>query len=109
MFKALSDDTRLRIVSLLAKCRRVSVSQLVEALEAPQWHVSRHLGRLRQLGIVHAHNSGTWRYYSIHDDVRDVVDRLLAAVRVKVEGSVFAQDLARLRNLLGRERRTEFL
>lgn len=105
LLRALSDETRLRIVSLLAKYRHISVSQLVEVLETPQWRVSRHLQRLRQLGIVHAHSSGTWRYYSIRDEVREVVGGILAAVREKVQGSVLNRDLERFRELLRQERK----
>ncbi len=105
VFKALSDRTRLRIVSLLARYHGLSVSHLVLALGVPQWHVSRHLQRLRRVGIVRSDSSGTWRHYSIRDDVRKLVRSLLAAVAERVDAQLLRQDLERLRAMLQRPRK----
>jgi ArsR family transcriptional regulator, arsenate/arsenite/antimonite-responsive transcriptional repressor len=47
MFRAFSDRTRLRILSLL-RSREVCVGDLVEILQVPQPRISRHLAYLRK-------------------------------------------------------------
>lgn len=65
MFKALSDPTRLRLSALLTQQREVCVCKLTEALNEPQFKISRHLGVLRNAGLVDARREGTWMYYRL--------------------------------------------
>ena len=51
LFKALSDETRLRILSLLTE-GELCVCDLMEVLQLPQSTVSRHLAYLRNTGLV---------------------------------------------------------
>lgn len=73
VFKALSDETRLRIVRLLMYADDgLCVCELVSALELPQYQVSRHLRVLKDSDIVTVERHGTWSYYHIeHALVRD--------------------------------------
>jgi len=64
MFRAFSDRTRLRILSLLRK-RAFCVGDLVEILQAPQPRISRHLAYLRKAKLVAVRKSGLWSYYSL--------------------------------------------
>ncbi len=64
LFRALGDETRLRIVSLLSH-GELCVCHLVEALELPQSTVSRQLGVLRAAGVVDNRRKGAWVYYSL--------------------------------------------
>jgi ArsR family transcriptional regulator len=64
LFAALADRTRLRLLSLMAG-REVCVCFLVEAVDAPQPTVSRHLAYLRRSGIVAARRDGKWMHYRI--------------------------------------------
>lgn len=64
--KALSDATRLRIVSLL-RHGELCVCDLTEALQIPQSKVSRHLAFLKNAGWVKARRSGKWVYYQLLD------------------------------------------
>ncbi|MFP4508933.1 MAG: ArsR/SmtB family transcription factor [Spirochaetota bacterium] len=66
VFKALSDETRLRIVRLLMYADEgLCVCELVSALELPQYQVSRHLRVLKDSDIVTVERRGTWSYYHI--------------------------------------------
>lgn len=65
--KCLGDEGRLSLLCLLAVDREVCVCDLVAALELPQSTISRHLGRLRQCGLVVARRQGTWMHYRIND------------------------------------------
>ena len=65
LFKALSDPTRLRLAVLLAIQGETCVCKLTEALDAPQFKISRHLGVLRAAGIVTARRDGVWMHYKL--------------------------------------------
>lgn len=65
-FRVLGDPTRLRLLTLLLE-RDQTVSELVEALSAPQGRVSTHLGCLRWCGFVTAHREGRQMLYTIAD------------------------------------------
>lgn len=64
-FKALSDPIRLRLVVLIAWAGEVCVCKLSQALEEPDFKISRHLKVLRSAGIVTARREGTWMHYSL--------------------------------------------
>ncbi|HOT93916.1 MAG TPA: metalloregulator ArsR/SmtB family transcription factor [Methanoregulaceae archaeon] len=63
LFKALSDETRLRIFLLLGT-GELCVCQIQAALAMSQAKVSRHLMVLRHAGLVDARREGLWMYYS---------------------------------------------
>lgn len=65
LFKALSDPTRLRLVVLLALHGDVCVCVMAEALDEPDFKISRHLRILRSSGIVAARRDGTWMHYRL--------------------------------------------
>ena len=64
MFKALADETRLRILNLI-RHRELCVCQLVDVLGLGQSKVSRHLAHLRNAGLVQDRREGLWMYYSL--------------------------------------------
>ncbi len=64
LFKALSDETRLRIVALLAH-GELCVCHIESGLDLPQPTVSRHLAILRAAGVVEGRRDGTWMYYGL--------------------------------------------
>jgi DNA-binding transcriptional ArsR family regulator len=78
-FPALADDTRLRIVELLAT-KELTVTELVDEFDVTQPAISRHLRVLREAGVVRAVPSGRQRVYRLDpralDEVRDWADRM---------------------------------
>ena len=68
-FRALGDDTRLRCVALLHAEGELCVCELTHALGLAQPKISRHLGQLRQAGVVESHRRGTWMHYRLHPDL----------------------------------------
>ena len=64
LFSALADETRLRILNLLAE-GELCVCDLMSVLKEPQSKVSRHLGYLRRAGFVEAEKEGLWMYYRL--------------------------------------------
>jgi ArsR family transcriptional regulator len=64
MFRAFSDRTRLRILSLL-QAGECCVGDLVAALGVEQPSASRHLAYLRRAGLVAVRKAAQWSYYSL--------------------------------------------
>lgn len=63
-FKALADETRLRIVGMLAG-REHSVEEIAAALSLRTPTVSHHLQRLKDLALVEMRRDGTTHYYTL--------------------------------------------
>jgi ArsR family transcriptional regulator, arsenate/arsenite/antimonite-responsive transcriptional repressor len=78
-FRALGDETRVRIVALLVH-GELCVCHLEAALGISQPNCSRQLGILKAAGIVDSRRDGTWVYYRItdqeHESVKNVLDVL---------------------------------
>ena len=64
--KCLGDDIRLSLICLLHGQAEVCVCDLVDAMQAPQSTVSRHLAQLRQCELVVARRQGTWMHYQLN-------------------------------------------
>ncbi|MDH5782794.1 MAG: metalloregulator ArsR/SmtB family transcription factor [Candidatus Bathyarchaeota archaeon] len=65
-FKALADETRLRIVKLV-EVREMCVCEVMVALGLTQPTASHHLGILENAGLVNDRKEGKWVFYSIAD------------------------------------------
>jgi len=66
VFKALSDESRLRIINLLMQ-RELCVCEIEKILDMSQSNVSRHLNKLKNAGIVLSKKQSQWAYYSLND------------------------------------------
>lgn len=69
ILKALSDETRLRIVNLLYE-RELCVCDVMETLQISQAKASRHLIYLKNAGLVKDRKHAQWAYYSLTKDER---------------------------------------
>ena len=67
IFRALGEQTRVRIVMLLV-AGELCVCDLTEVIGLPQSTISRHMTRLRQSGLVADRREGTWIHYRLADD-----------------------------------------
>lgn len=63
-FKCLSDETRLRIVMLLNN-KELCVCELCHIMDVSQPKVSKHLSKLKALGIVKTHRDAQWIFYHL--------------------------------------------
>jgi ArsR family transcriptional regulator len=66
LFKALSDETRIRILKLLLE-RECCVCEVMQALDISQSRASRNLGILEDAGFVKSRRDGLWIAYSIDE------------------------------------------
>ena len=100
-FRALGDETRLRIVALLSH-GELCVCHFQEALGASQPNVSRHLAVLRAAGIVEDRRKGSWVYYRLLPQENEDRERhLRALVRSFAGQDVLRRDIQRLVKICG--------
>lgn len=63
-FKALADETRLRLLRVL-NLASFNVGELCEVMDMGQSRISRHLKILQDAGLVRSRREGTWIYYAL--------------------------------------------
>ena len=96
-FKTLSDETRLRILNLIAE-RECCVCEVMQALQISQSKASRGLTTLYDAGFLKQRKDGLWSLYSIDTEMKDYLSELTEAVRKALKGEkTAAQDIMRLR------------
>lgn len=69
LYRLLGDETRLRLLRVLAT-ERLNVSELTSVLAVAQSGVSRHLGLLREAGLVVEQREGAFTYYQVAPELR---------------------------------------
>ena len=82
MLKAISDPNRIRILNLLHE-RSLCVCDLEDILKLNQSNLSRHLGTLRNAGIVAAEKKALFTFYSripLPEPYGPIVDALCEAI-----------------------------
>jgi ArsR family transcriptional regulator, arsenate/arsenite/antimonite-responsive transcriptional repressor len=79
VFRALGDETRVRIVALLSH-GELCVCHVETALGLPQPMISRHLAVLRAAGVVDGRRDGTWVYYRLADQPDPRLQRVVESV-----------------------------
>lgn len=82
-FKALSDQTRLKIINLLSKEKEMCVCRIYQTLELSQPRISKHLAILREIGLVKDRPNGKWVYYSLNDSAIKQLDKFLISLTLK--------------------------
>lgn len=79
VFKALSDETRLRIMQrLLRASRPICECHIVELFDLSQPTINYHLKVLREARVVEAEKRGVWTYYWVNPKAMLEVVRSLA-------------------------------
>ena len=77
MFKALSVETRVKIIDLLKSQGPLGAKKIAEHIGVTQAAVAQHLKILRQAGFVRSERNGYWIPYSIDEgalhECRDVL------------------------------------
>ncbi|SHE23029.1 metalloregulator ArsR/SmtB family transcription factor [methanotrophic endosymbiont of Bathymodiolus puteoserpentis (Logatchev)] len=102
-FKCLSDDTRLRCITLLQQEGKLCVCELTTALELSQPKISRHLASLRQCGLLLDSREGQWVFYQINPSLPDWTTPLLVNALQAVQSTEsFKIDLQRLKKMANR-------
>ncbi len=98
LFHALSDETRLRLLKLLIDSdTEPCVCELEDALELPQYSVSKHLNMLKRVGLLESRREGTWVYYYLFRDLEPGIKNILKSIGKVLDDKTFQKDKKRLR------------
>lgn len=99
--KALADQTRLRILNLLAQKPELCVCELTEALALAQPKISRHLAILREAGLLLDRKAGLWVHYRLHEDLKPWAKSVLSQLRLASQDEpIYQEDSQRLQELI---------
>ncbi|HVX70157.1 MAG TPA: metalloregulator ArsR/SmtB family transcription factor [Mycobacteriales bacterium] len=82
LLKALSDPTRLRLMSLIAATDELCVCDLMGPFGVSQPTISHHLKVLRSAGLVDCERRGTWVYYAANHEALDAIGGLFSRTLV---------------------------
>jgi DNA-binding transcriptional ArsR family regulator len=103
LYHQLGDEVRLRILRLLT-AERLNVSELTAVLGLAQSGVSRHLGLLKENGLVQEQREGGFTYYRASDVSHNGLEAVHAALAAQFAASardpVVRADAARLKEVL---------
>ena len=97
--KALSDETRIRILKLLLE-KECCVCEVMQALDISQSRASRNLGILQDAGFLRARRDGAWIVYSVDWQTANRYAASLAKVLREslISNEILAQDRERLKH-----------
>lgn len=79
-FQAVAEETRFRVVQLLAGGERC-VCELQDELDAAQSRLSFHLKKLKDAGVVSDRRDGRWVYYSLVPEALEEMRAFLGEVK----------------------------
>jgi len=99
--KALSDETRLRILNVLLE-RECCVCEVMQALDISQSRASRNLGILQEAGFLRTRRDGVWIVYSVDWQATNRYATYLAKLLRDTPASseVLAEDKERLKHAI---------
>lgn len=84
VFKALSEEPRVRIIHLLIQNKELSISDMEHILEFTQTKTSRHLGYLKNAGLVGNKRVDQWMFYYILDEATEIIDQIFKFIQKDV-------------------------
>src|SRR5215510_860719 len=103
LYRLLGDDARLRLLRVLSR-ERLNVTELTGILGLAQSGVSRHLGLLKEAGLVVEEKDAGYTYYRVPPALPASTDTLWSALEEQFEsaaGEVSVRaDEARLQEVL---------
>jgi len=98
--KALSDETRFRILNILFE-KECCVCEVMQALDISQTRASRNLGILQNAGLLKAQRDGVWITYSVDWQTANRYAALLAKMLKdhRISNELLEKDKTRLRQV----------
>lgn len=94
IFKAFSDESRARIIHLLFHHKELTISDLESILDFTQTKTSRHITYLKNSGLLNTRKQDQWVFYSIREEVSDIVNQMISFLQKDVN---LIKDLETLR------------
>ena len=75
LFKAFSEESRVRILHLIFQQGEMCITDLEHILDFTQTKTSRHLGYLKNAGLVYSRQVDQFVYYRIRHQASDVIEQ----------------------------------
>ncbi len=101
VIKALSDESRLRMINILLE-RECCVCEVMQALDISQSRASRNLGILQDAGFVKARRDGVWIVYAI--DWQTAPSHVISLIELlrnsSLDSEALTQDRERLKSAM---------
>jgi len=98
---ALANKTRLRLLELMiAFNEEICVCEFEDALDLPQYSVSRHLNKLKDQGLVESRREGTWAYYSLSSELEAEKQGLINWIENNLNDEMTKEDRKEMVNRL---------
>ena len=98
VFKALSEETRLKMLKIMGM-GEICVCDLVSVLNVSQPKISFHLNVLKEAGLIKDRKQGKWVHYSINDS--DMFKRfLMLSVLERISDETMKENLSKLKEIL---------
>ncbi|MFK5883639.1 MAG: metalloregulator ArsR/SmtB family transcription factor [Candidatus Izemoplasma sp.] len=105
VFKALGDENRLRIISILIE-GKVCVCEIERILALSQSNVSRHLTKLKLADLIKSTKKAQWIYYEINNDFFEKNEPLLELLNVLFKNKIiYIEDKIKLKEYKLKETR----
>jgi ArsR family transcriptional regulator len=103
LFTSLANTIRLRCLMLLQSEGELCVCELTHALNLSQPMISRHLGLLRDAGLVTDRRVGVWIYYALNTKLPGWAKTVLLTTAKGIrQEKWFVQDLQKLHKMPNR-------
>ena len=100
ILKALSDESRIRIICLLKNKKDVCVCEITEIIGLAQPTISSHLRLLESAGLIESSKSGQWVNYNINDSLdpfsMEYVNLLFNSLKEDIK---IKKDAVKIRNI----------
>ncbi|MHA7130320.1 ArsR/SmtB family transcription factor [Algoriphagus namhaensis] len=81
IFKALSDESRVRIIHLLIWNKELSISDLELILDYTQTKTSRHLIYLKNAGLLGSRRVDQWVFYYILEEYLEIIQQIFKFIQ----------------------------
>lgn len=87
VFKALSDETRLKIVEMLS-CGEMCACDILESFQITQPTLSYHMKNLTESGLVKSRKDGSWMRYSLNMELLTSIQEFLNQITTESENCI---------------------
>ena len=81
IFKALSEEPRVRILHLLMQNKELSISDLELILNFTQTKTSRHLIYLKNAGLLGSRRTDQWMFYYILEEYLEILQQIFKLIQ----------------------------
>ncbi len=80
LYRSLSEESRLRILSLIHNNGEMCGSDLELILDFTQTKTSRHLSYMKNAGFIKTQKHDQWIYYNIKEEFSGIINSLLSII-----------------------------